>query len=772
MYVAQAFDRAIERAARGKRYCQASRGSAVISGSGAAFQLKLLGTFRLVAPDGQRIEISSKRGIALLAMLAMAREGECTRVWLQDKLWSRAQKSQSQASLRRELSNLRKGLGAYADDLLETDHQLVRLNIEHIAIDARNGCAGAATNGEFLEGLDIAGEEGFEDWLRDQRRHADVDGEAPTASGVLLDDPATSQATVIVSVGVVGGNPRDVFQAEIAAITEEHGGWIFRADAGGTIVACATADQALALVGAVRRHSAALATESGDDEIMRLRFGVSIANVQQDGDLRQGRAVDIAVGLQQAARTGGVMVAAAVHDALSDKTPLHVAGHGQMEVAETVLPVMSLQFADAASAARLPRHILDVDQPTPGFDNRPALAVLPLKNLTAGDTWEYIAEGISEELINRLSRLRWLPVIARSSSFSFDEKTTGIEEIGARLGAKYVLEGHLRDVDQVCLITIRLSDAGSGRTLSSHRLELPRDHSQAAIDALAAELVAALDARIDRAEQLRAREVKPGQQGVNDLIWQGRWHLNRLTREDSQAARELFDQALALEPDSPEALIQATLRLTWSIWAGRESQSKVDELRRLAQKAILADVDDGRGHMLAGVAEIWLRQPVRARALMQQAIALNPSLAMAHAQLGGSYNLSGEPELALAPLTTGMRLSPNDVHIFYSLGEMAMANNLLGNWASAVEHADQALIRRPAYWYAHMIKITALARSGDIAAAGFAYDELMEMKPDFSPKYIQWLPFLDSKWNNFFVEGLALVPSERSNKFQQDSSDI
>ena len=110
--------------------------------------------------------------------------------------------------------------------------------------------------------------------------------------------------------------------------------------------------------------------------------------------------------------------------------------------------------------------------------------------------------------------------------------------------------------------------------------------------------------------------------------------LNRLTRANSDMAQKLFAEALALDPDSPEALIQSTFALGWAIWAGRQPKERIFEMRKLAQSAIYADRDDGRCYMLAGIAEMWLRHPLAAKELLQQAIALNPSLALAHAQLG------------------------------------------------------------------------------------------------------------------------------------------
>src|SRR5947209_7820210 len=137
------------------------------------FKLDLLGPFRLSTSTGRRIEIPSKKGRALVSMLALSRQGERTRGWLQEKLWGSRSLTEARGSLRRELSGLRKVLNGGTAPLLACDHDRVRLVLEHIRIDVQEPerVSGDATAlpGELLEGLDIPGEEGFEDWLRTQR---------------------------------------------------------------------------------------------------------------------------------------------------------------------------------------------------------------------------------------------------------------------------------------------------------------------------------------------------------------------------------------------------------------------------------------------------------------------------------------------------------------------------------------------------------------------------------------------------------------------------
>jgi TolB-like protein len=142
-------------------------------------RLRLVGPFWLTGPDGARIEVSSRKGRALMAMLAMAPDGERTRGWLQDRLWGSRPPVQAQASLRRELANLRLAINAPgAPPLLDADYQRVWLDMSRLAVDARGGSGSGS--GEFLEGIDLPGEDGFEDWLREQRQAlASGGGSAP-----------------------------------------------------------------------------------------------------------------------------------------------------------------------------------------------------------------------------------------------------------------------------------------------------------------------------------------------------------------------------------------------------------------------------------------------------------------------------------------------------------------------------------------------------------------------------------------------------------------
>ena len=391
------------------------------------------------------------------------------------------------------------------------------------------------------------------------------------------------------------------------------------------------------------------------------------------------------------------------------------------------------------------------------FATLPALAILPFANLTGDAARDFLAEGISEDLIDRLSRLRWLPIIARGSSFAFRGSDQDPKAAGEALGARYVLEGRLRQLGAKQMLTTALVNCENGQLLWSTKVTVTDDSASAVLDSLLSGLASMLGARIDQVEQSRALQKPQSDLNVRELIWRGRWHLNRMTKENSALAKACFAEALAKEPNSPEAIIQNAWARAWELWAKRGSKEEILDLRQMAQKAIIADCDDARGHMLAGIAEIWLHQPLRAEALLARAIDLNPSLVMAHVQLGSSLRVRDEHELAIEAFDAAMMLSPNDHDIFFTYGELAASYLMLGRYSEALQYAEFSIARRRAYWFSHVIKVNALVRLERPGEAQNALEQLHIVKPDFMPKFIDWSPFTDLRNSEFLKEGLNLA---------------
>ncbi|NOJ46067.1 hypothetical protein [Bradyrhizobium archetypum] len=561
------------------------------------FKLRLLGPFSLMDPEGRRIAIPSRKGAALIAMLAVSKDGERARGWLQTQLWGSREPKEANGSLRRELSDLRRRINQHSWAPLVCERDRVRLDLSMISIDVLKPdeeTLDSGQRGEFLEGFDIPGEDAFEDWLREQR--------------------------------------------------------------------------------------------------------IRLASSE--------------------------------------------AGHARSETAPKPSDAIAIVQPDFNWSAQ-------------GPNDGPSLAVLRFSNLTGNPEEAYFAEGFKQELINRLSRVRWLAVIAGDSGGPRVSTITAQE--ARSLGAKYLVDGTIRTSSDLTLIDVTLYEAARLQAVWSKRLQIVRSVIATALDECLQELVAHLGAKIDHGEQSSARDRLPSGANITDLIWRGRWHLYRLQRADSDEAQELFAKALALDPHSAEALINVTHGLAWSIWTGRQPAHRVLEMRRLAQQSMRADPSDGRAYWLAGTAETWLRHMQPALDLLFQAVELTPSLAIAHAQIGSTLNLAGRPEQAGEPLQLARRLSPFDVHLFFVLGELAMRSSLLGDYREAISYADLAIVRREQYWYAHMVKIDALVKLRERQQAVAAFEELRSLKPRFSSTYIDWIPFENRALNRRFAESVDSV---------------
>ncbi|MFM8754377.1 MAG: tetratricopeptide repeat protein, partial [Phenylobacterium sp.] len=415
---------------------------------------------------------------------------------------------------------------------------------------------------------------------------------------------------------------------------------------------------------------------------------------------------------------------------------------------------LAAREAPAPPFPPLPRHVLDLTQPAPGFQGRPAVAVLRFQNQTGDPALDFAAEGLSEDLIDQLCRLRWLPVIAKSSSFHFGPDIQDAKAIGQSLGARYVIEGRLRAAGENFLLAVSVVDTETAKVIWSKRFDLPGSLANESLAPLLEDLTAILSAQIDHAEQSRAAARPATSRDVNTLIWKSRWHLNRMTRHDALIARDLIEEALRLEPENPEVLIQAAWRIGWSNWAERVKPEDMQAWSKLARDAMRADPEDGRGYAILGAFELLTRNTDRAQMLCEQAIQLNPSLPLGHAMRGSSLNLAGRPEDALVSLRTALRLSPSDPFVFHTLGELATAYCMTESWDEALDLAEQSLIRRPGYWLAHVVKINALVRRGDASAALVAMKAMDLACPGFDQDNIDWLPFVDSRWNTFFKGGL------------------
>ncbi|MEM7301248.1 MAG: adenylate/guanylate cyclase domain-containing protein [Pseudomonadota bacterium] len=515
-----------------------------------------------------------------------------------------------------------------------------------------------------------------------------------------------------------------------------------------------------------------IAGENADldvDARMRFRVGINTGDVIARGDDLFGDDVNIAARVQARARKGGIAITGTVYNHVAGKTDIAFVDDGYHRLKNVGVDVRIyhavLGFLEDDDEEQLPSlppasragGSADEFERIPGFDDRPALAVLPLELRGAGKENEYIADGIAEDLIRGLSKLRWFPVISRNSSFVFRGKPVDEKTIGRSLGARYLVQGSILFAGPKFRVSLQLVDAKPGTLMWSDNFDSSMDELFDLMENISLGIIGRLNAEIDRAEQFRAYSKPVGNLDTWDLVRKGMWHQNKLTREDAERAKDCFEEALEKDPNSVDALVQTSWWHWWHVWTQRGDKENLFEMEKLARWAMHMDHMDARPHMLIGIAQLMLKSPVEARSMLQEAVRRDPSSSIAHASIGTTHILCWEGAEAIEPLKTAMRLNPTDISRFHTLCEMGIAQHIDQSWRESVEFAKRSLNERPGYWYAHVVQIASLARSGQVREAEERISAFRSRCPNFRVDHIRWLPFLNETSNQYLIDGLQLA---------------
>jgi len=330
--------------------------------------------------------------------------------------------------------------------------------------------------------------------------------------------------------------------------------------------------------------------------------------------------------------------------------------------------------------------------------DKPSIAVLPFTNMSGDPQQEYFADGIVEDIITALSRMRWLFVIARNSSFAYKGRGVDIKRVGAELGVRYVLEGSVRKAANRVRITGQLIDASSGAHLWADRFDGALDDIFDLQDKVTSSVVGAIAPKLQQAEIERAKRKPTDSLDAYDYFLRGIACSHRVSQEATSEALGLFARAVELDrefaaPYGAAALCYVVRKLNgWPL-----DRTAVMETDRLAALAAEFGQDDAVALAFAGLAVGYVvGDSDRALRLIDRARDLNPNLATAWYASGTMRTFrGGEADLAIDHLTRAMRLSPFDPLMFGMQGMMALAHVCAGRYAEAADWADKSCLERP-----------------------------------------------------------------------------
>jgi tetratricopeptide (TPR) repeat protein len=334
-----------------------------------------------------------------------------------------------------------------------------------------------------------------------------------------------------------------------------------------------------------------------------------------------------------------------------------------------------------------------------------------------------------------LSRMRWLFVIARNSSFAYKGRAVDVKQIGRELGVRYILEGSVRKAGSKLRITGQLIDVSNGAHLWADRFDgTPQDIFDLQ-DQVTASVVGAISPKLEQAEIERTKRKPTENLDAYDYYLRGLAGLHRWTREGNEEALVNFYRTIERDPNFASAYGMAARCYSQRKASGwvKDQQWEIIETERLARLAAELGKDDAIALCTAGIAlEFVVGSPDEGEALVLRALALNPNLAWAWLFAGWIKVWFGEPELAIERISRALRLSPNDPHSFSMQSAMAAAHFLAGRCAEALSWAEMAVREKPSFLLPLCVLAASAALAGRQADAERAMARVRQIDPNLS----------------------------------------
>jgi adenylate cyclase len=475
---------------------------------------------------------------------------------------------------------------------------------------------------------------------------------------------------------------------------------------------------------ALKAENTALAPERR----MEFRIGINLGDVMVEGEQIYGDGVNVAARLENLADPGGICISGIVHDQVKGKLTLSYQDLGIQQVKNitepvhvwrvvlddhirsrrtaarfsaksywrggvlslaglaiiigTFLIVQHLSFKPPRTSASIPAQ----DKPTLPVPNIPSIAVLPFINLSGDPGQEYFSDGLTDQLINELSRLQGLFVIARNSSFAYKRKPTSEQTIGHELGVRYLLEGSAQKSAEQIRIGVELVDAVSGAAMWAQTYERPFKDIFAVQDEIVGRVVATLNL-IFKLDALKAPHLKAPRtdnlDALDDLLRSyGYW--SRFDKGDHLRAREWCEKAIDADPSYAQAYSCLAGNYSSGVLFGWSENSEADLKRavELSQKALALDDSDSSALTVLCAAHWMQRDYDEAVDECQRAVTIDPNSSNAYLELSDALAIADRPQEAMRAAKKAMRLDPTRAS-FYAYF-IASAYIMMGRYQEAV----------------------------------------------------------------------------------------
>jgi len=434
----------------------------------------------------------------------------------------------------------------------------------------------------------------------------------------------------------------------------------------------------------------------------QLRIGIHLGDVIVEDDDIHGEGVNIASRLERIAKPGEVTISDMVYTGVRNKLALNFKDLGQQSLKNIADPLQVYSVTLEQTSA---------DSTGNRVFNRPAVAVLPFKNMSGDPDQDYFSDGLTEKIIIALSLFRSFPVIAGNSTFAYKGRSPDIRTVGEQLGARYVVEGTVRKAGSRVRVTCQLINAETGHHVWADRYDRELEDIFTLQDEVSQRIAAIIEPTLERTEERKTFSKPPSNLAAWEYCMRGNAHVGEWTKEAQYKAREMFSRAIELDPQFARAY--SGLATTYSRelrFFGVENRGDCQKrLVEAAQQAVYLDESDSQARLVLSLAYAMTAQPLAAIAEARRAVELNPLDARANNVLGTAYSLSAARFNEGIPyFEKALKLNPIDPNKQMYLTQLALAHLCAGQYDKAVENAQDAIRHRHDLIESHLVLASAL----------------------------------------------------------------
>ena len=484
--------------------------------------------------------------------------------------------------------------------------------------------------------------------------------------------------------------------------------------------------------------------ELPENRRMEFRIGVNLGDVIEEGEKIYGDGVNIAARIESLAEGGGICISGTVYEHIENKLPLKYDYLGEHAVKNITKPVRVYSIPMEYPSLPLKLEVSSTNRMDFPLPEKPSIAVLPFDNLSGDLDQEYLADGMTENIIAVLSNVPAMFVIARNSTFTYKGKAVKVQTVAEDLGVQYVLEGSVQKSGNRVRVTAQLIDAIKGHHLWADRYDRDLQDVFALQDEITLKILTALQVKLTHGQEAQMHESTDNLEAWGHFV-RATSFFERFTKEDNTKAQELFKRAVKL--DSKYAA--AWTMLGWTYWIDASygfSESPKECFKQavtIAQKALELDSANPDVHSLMGGIHLFQGQHEQAISEGRKAIALRPNDACNLALLAQTLSFSGKSEEAIGLMERAMRLNP--YYPEWYLGILAHSYRVKGRYEEAIATYNELLKRRRktggAAIHTHLGLTLTYMKIGKEDEARDHAAELLRIDPSLSLEWVRQATF-------------------------------